>query len=63
VRVPDFGSVNRRVMGVRWCGWRFPDHVNSFTRESLHRIAGAIGIEYARTNWLSPFDDNIIAIL
>ena len=50
-------------MGVRWCGWRFPDHVNSFTRESLHRIAGAIGIEYARTNWLSPFDDNIIAIL
>jgi SAM-dependent methyltransferase len=63
VRVPDFGSLNRRVMGTRWCGWRFPDHVNYFTGGSLRALAGSVGLEYARTNWLSAFDDNIIAIL
>ena len=63
VRVPDFGSVNRRVMGARWCGWRFPDHVNYFSSDSLRALAGSLGFEYARTNWLSPFDDNIIALL
>jgi SAM-dependent methyltransferase len=63
VRVPDFGSLNRAIMRARWCGWRFPDHVNYFTSDSLRALAGSIGFEYARTNWLSPFDDNIIAIL
>lgn len=63
VRVPDFGSLNRRVMGARWCGWRFPDHVNYFTSDSLRALAQSIGFTYSRTNWLSIFDDNIIAIL
>ncbi|MDA0652573.1 MAG: methyltransferase domain-containing protein, partial [Proteobacteria bacterium] len=27
VKVPNYGSINRRVMGRRWCGFRFPDHL------------------------------------
>lgn len=63
VRVPDYGSINRRVSGKRWCGFRFPDHVNYFTGRSLRRLAEDTGFTYRRINWLSPFDDNIIAIL
>lgn len=63
VRVPDYGSVNRRVAGKHWCGFRFPDHVNYFTGRSLRRLAESTGFTYRRINWLSPLDDNIIAIL
>lgn len=63
VRVPDFGSLNRRVMGKSWCGYRFPDHVNYFTGVSLRAMAARAGLAYRRLNWLSPFDDNIIAEL
>lgn len=35
VKVPNFASVNRRVMGPRWCGFRFPGHVNYFTPANL----------------------------
>lgn len=63
IRLPDYGSVNRIVMGSKWCGFRFPDHVNYFTTRSLRRLAESVGYTYSRTNWLSPFDDNIIAVL
>jgi len=63
VRVPNYGSINRRVMGRRWCGFRFPDHVNYFTPSSLKALASAAGFSYRRINWLSPFDDNIICLL
>jgi SAM-dependent methyltransferase len=63
VRVPNFGSINRRVMGANWCGFRFPDHCNYFTPRSLRRLAESIGYSYRRVNWFSPFDDNIIVEL
>ncbi len=63
IRVPDYGCVNRRVMGRRWCGFRFPDHVNYFTNHSLRSLAESVGFKYSHTNWLSLFDDNIIATL
>lgn len=63
VRVPDYGSVNRRVMGSRWCGFRFPDHVNYFTQSTLKALVVNAGFQFYRTNWLSIFDDNIIAVL
>jgi len=63
VRVPDYGSINRRALGKRWCGFRFPDHVNYFTGRSLRRLAESTGFTYRRINWLSPFDDNVIAVL
>lgn len=63
VRVPNYGSLNRRVMGTKWCGFRFPDHVNYFSSKDLRRLAASCGFTYRRINWLSPFDDNLIVEL
>lgn len=63
VRVPDYASINRRVMGKDWCGFRFPDHVNYFTGQSLKTLAESCGFVYRRLNRLSIFDDNLIAVL
>ena len=45
VRVPNFGSVNRRVIGGGWCGIRHPDHVNYFTLRSLQKMAADCGLQ------------------
>lgn len=54
VRVPNFGSVNRRVVGRNWCGFRYPDHVTYFTLPTLRDVARRAGL---------PIDDNIKALL
>ena len=38
VKVPNYGCLNRKVRGSRWCGFRFPDHVNYFTPDSLRTM-------------------------
>ncbi|NKB47950.1 MAG: methyltransferase domain-containing protein [Alphaproteobacteria bacterium] len=43
IKVPNYASVNRRVMGDRWCGFRFPGHVNYFTPQSLREMVEASG--------------------
>lgn len=43
IKVPNYASVNRRVMGPRWCGFRFPGHVNYFTPQSLRDMVEAAG--------------------
>ncbi len=43
VRVPNFGSLNRRLIGAKWCGFRYPDHVNYFTLASLRQVASRAG--------------------
>lgn len=63
VRVPNYNSVNRYIMGSRWCGFRFPDHVNYFTPQSLRRLAERHGFIYRRLNWASLLDDNLICLL
>jgi len=64
IRVPNFASVNRRVMGQRWCGFRYPDHVNYFTPDSLGRMAAEAGFAMDIQNPIRlPFDDNIKVLL
>jgi SAM-dependent methyltransferase len=64
VRVPNFSSVNRRVMGRKWCGFRYPDHVNYFGAGSLSKIANLAGFELQILNRINlPFDDNVKAVL
>ena len=63
VRVPNFGSLNRRLLGAKWCGFRFPDHVNYFTGTSLRRLSEQIGFRYRRLNGYSLFGDNLIVEL
>lgn len=64
VRVPNYGSLNRHVVGAKWCGFRHPDHVNYFTTDTLGRMAGKIGFDVQIINksrlWV---DDNIHAVL
>lgn len=63
LRSPNYNSVNRRIMGAEWCGFRFPDHVNYFTPRSLRALAESVGYEFRWMNWLSLFDDNLIVEL
>ena len=64
IRVPNFGSVNRRVVGRSWCGFRHPDHVNYFTLATLRSVAAKAGFTATLLNranfW---FDDNIQVLL
>jgi SAM-dependent methyltransferase len=64
VKVPNFASVNRLVMGREWCGFRFPDHVNYFTPRSLAAVARAAGFEL-RLGLFDrlPFSDSLWAVL
>ena len=64
VRVPNFGSLNRRVLGGKWCGFRYPDHVNYFTTASLGAMAADCGLGLRLLNPIRlPLDDNINAVL
>jgi SAM-dependent methyltransferase len=64
VRVPNYGGVNRRLLGAKWCGFRYPDHVNYFTMASLRTMASQCGLSAKLLNpFTLPFDDNIKAVL
>jgi 2-polyprenyl-3-methyl-5-hydroxy-6-metoxy-1,4-benzoquinol methylase len=63
LRSPNYNSANRYIMGSEWCGFRFPDHVNYFTPRTLKALATSIGYEFRSINWMSVFDDNLIAEL
>lgn len=43
VKVPNFGSWNLAVKQKDWCGFRFPDHVNYFTLDTLTQLATRAG--------------------
>ena len=60
IRVPNFSSLNRHVMGRKWCGFRYPDHVNYFTVKSLGQMAEKAGFKYNILNRANILvDDNI----
>ncbi len=64
VKVPNYASLNRKVMGRRWCGFRFPDHLNHFTPKTLSAMAERAGF---RTEWRwrdrLPTDDNMWCVM
>lgn len=64
VRVPNFGSINRHVVGRKWCGFRYPDHVTYFTLPTLRATAERAGFTTQLVNRIGlPIDDNIKALL
>lgn len=64
VKVPNYASVNRRVMGHRWCGFRHPDHLNYFTPATLTEMARKSGFStWFGPMWRLPTDDNMWALL
>lgn len=64
VKVPNYASLNRIVMRERWCGFRFPEHVNYFTRASLAKMAAKSGFT-CRQGFFDalPTSDNMWAVL
>jgi len=65
IKVPNYGSLNRKLMRNEWCGLRFPDHVNYFTPQSLRRLAQENGYEIARFRLQDhfPTSDNMWMVL
>lgn len=55
IKVPNYASINRRVMGPRWCGFRFPGHVNYFTPQSLRDMVEAAGFRVERFGLFDRF--------
>lgn len=64
VKVPNYASLNRHVTGRKWCGFRYPDHLNYFTPASLARMAADCGYQahFGATDRL-PTSDNMYAVL
>ncbi|MFM7056988.1 MAG: class I SAM-dependent methyltransferase [Planctomycetota bacterium] len=64
LKVPNFGCINRRIRGSRWCGFRYPDHVNYFTPATLHRLAAEAGFVVARQRLTDclPTSDTMYAV-
>lgn len=65
IKVPNFDCLNRRLRGARWCGFRWPDHVNYFTPRTLKLMAKSANLEVARMQFWdhSPLSDNMYAVL
>ena len=65
LKVPNFDCWNRKLRGGRWCGFRYPDHVNYFTPGTLRRLADESGFEMSHQGLLDkfPLSDNMYAIL
>ncbi len=64
VKVPNFGTVNRRIRGKDWCGFRFPDHLNYFDIASLRRMAESCGFAFELKNTATRWtNDNMHVFL
>jgi len=65
VKVPNYNCIGRLLRGGRWCGFRWPDHVNYFTARTLASMANAAGLEVVRMGLFdrSPLSDSLYAVL
>lgn len=65
IKVPNYGSLTRRLRGRRWCGYRWPDHVNYFTPRTLAATARAAGLRVERMGLFdrSPLSDSLYAVV
>lgn len=61
LKTPNFASLNRWIRGRRWCGYRFPDHVNQFTPTTMRSLLERSGFEVSRSGFLDhpPTSDNL----
>jgi 2-polyprenyl-3-methyl-5-hydroxy-6-metoxy-1,4-benzoquinol methylase len=61
IKVPNFDCWNRRLQGSGWPGFRFPDHANYFTNQTIRQIIVQAGLHVARFNLLDhlPTSDNL----
>lgn len=57
-KMPNFACWNRLVRQRKWCGFRYPDHVNYFTPDTLRAIIEKSGLRVIRMNLLDRFPTN-----
>jgi len=64
VKVPNYACLNRVIRGRRWCGFRWPDHVNYFTPRTLTAMGAQAGLQVARMSFLDkhPLSDSMYVI-
>lgn len=64
IKVPNFNSLNRYWRQGRWCGFRYPDHVNYFTPRTLRLLAEQAEYEMLPQSWSDrlPTSDNMYAV-
>jgi len=55
IKVPHYDSWNRRFRGPKWCGLRFPEHVNYFSLPVLRRFLAGAGLSVVRCSWRDRF--------
>jgi SAM-dependent methyltransferase len=48
IKVPNYGCLLRKLRGRRWCGFRYPDHVNYFTPATLRKMVTDVGFKIAK---------------
>jgi 2-polyprenyl-3-methyl-5-hydroxy-6-metoxy-1,4-benzoquinol methylase len=65
IKIPNYASLGRLIRGRKWCGYRWPDHVNYFTPRTLRMIAEAADLGVTRMNVFdrSPLSDSLYAVL
>ena len=51
IKVPNYGSLGRWILGRHWSGYRWPDHVNYFTRSSLTSMLQQCGFSEISYPW------------
>ena len=61
IKVPNYSSINRVFRGNKWCGFRFPDHVNYWTPVSLIKLLKGVGFNIVRFKMVDriPTNDNM----
>jgi hypothetical protein len=64
VRVPNYGNLNRRVLGAKWVRLTLPRSRELLHDQSLATMAGDCGLRLKLLNPLRlPLEDNINAVL
>jgi protein-L-isoaspartate O-methyltransferase len=65
IKVPNYASRLRSIRGRKWCGFRFPDHVNYFTPASLTAMVEGAGFTVAQFGFLDrlPTSDNMWMVI
>jgi len=61
MKAPNFNAWNRHLRGTRWCGFRFPDHVNYFTPDTFRMLVERAGLKVVQFGFANriPTSDNM----
>lgn len=55
IKVPNFACFNRVLLGSKWSGFRFPDHLNYFTPATLRAMCHEAGLSIRRFGFMDRF--------